>query len=464
MNVIDRILNLIRGPLEAEIKGIAQQVAPEPAQRVMNVDTLYWQIYEWTDGAMPGMYLAQLYIDDDGVLYALFSRDARLYRAPVALSDGTIQIGEMVEVQQEFTPVSRSNFTMRELPSGDVRFFLVAATAVVNRVGEIDSTTLFDNMIRRAEDLDFYPRVDLYHLGSKDPAFEFGQIDFLARDGVCYVASGVLDGKHPLTQECLKRHKENPASIGASIEYFPIIGAFEDFEVGGATIRAFLDGINTRISILFEKDAASWFTSMRTGDIAMQQRQLDDAQKAKLRQFFGGNEDALGAFLGNIEGITRTVEDAGLITRTNVEVETGEGDPETPAGEISLEGAIEIDEETIGLIATEVVRQIGDGALKTVTEAINGLTVTAKKLQADVTALGSQQRSIAERLTVVEADDETKRSQWIGDLPRSQRTVTVSHRPRATERQADPVAAIETSDDVAGATLATMPDPTRRSK
>lgn len=460
MNVLDRILNAIRGPLKAQIEGITgEAIADEPAQRAINVDVLYGQIYEWAYEQWPGMYLAQLYIEDDGTLYALFSRDARLYRAPVTISSGTIQIGEMVEVQQEFTPVSRSGFTMRELPNGDVRFFLVAATAVVNRVGEIDSTTLFDNMIRRAEELDFYPRVDLYHLGSKDSAFEFGQIDFLARDGVCYVASGVLDGNHPLTQECLKRHKENPASIGASIEYFPIVGAFEDFEVGGATIRAFLDGINTRISILFEQDAASWFTSMRTGDFAMQQRQLDDAQKAKLRQFFGGNEDALGAFLGNIEGITRTVADAGLITR-GADAATGEGEPEVPADDLP-ESAIEIDEETIKLIATEVVRQLGDGALKTVTESITALSATTKKLQNDVTALSGTQRAISDRLANVEATDEVKRQQWVGDLPRGQRTVTVSHRPRV-ERQAeqkDP-----TSDDVAEATLAGIPDPTRRSK
>lgn len=473
MNLLDRIMQTIRRSLMAEIAGItpdqpADTDAAEPTQRVINVDTLHRQIYEWIDTAMPGMYLAQLYIEDDGTLYALFSRDDRLFRAPITLSDGTIQIGELVEVQQEFTPISRSSVTLRELPNGDVRFFLVAATAVVNRVGEIDSTTLFDNMIRRAEELNFYPRLDAYHLGSLDPAFEFGEFDFLARDGVTYIASGVMQGDHPLTQACLRQYRTNPASLGASIEYYPLVGAFEDFEVGGATIRTFLDGINTRISILFEEDAASWFTSMRTGDLAMQQRQLDDATKAKLRKLFGEDEAAMDKFLGNIEGITRAVDDLGLIARgTDAGADTGEDDPEAEDNPTNTE--IVIDDEAINQIAAAVVRQLGDGALKTVndqiaelTKTVNALTADNKKLRSDLSAATSAQRSIVERLDVVEADDDTKRTQWLGDLPRNQRTVTVTHRPRSVERAADPVA--ETSDDVANATLAAMPDPTKRRK
>src|SRR5690606_11122517 len=158
------------------------------------------------DRQRPYMYLAQIYIDDEGKHYALFSREARLYRAALTLDSGEVLDGELVEVEQEFTPVNRSNVVLRELPSGDIRFFLVAAAPVANRVGHIDRTTRFDNMVRRAQELDFYPRLDVYHLGGLDPAFEFGEFDLLARDGVTYIASGVMDGSHPLTQAVLRQY------------------------------------------------------------------------------------------------------------------------------------------------------------------------------------------------------------------------------------------------------------------
>lgn len=461
MNLLDRIMQSIRRSLMAEIAGITPQAddKEQPNQRVMDVDTLHWQIYDWIDTVMPGTYLAQLYIEDDGTLYALFSRDARFYRAPVAISDGMIQLGEMVEVQQEFTPISRSSVTLRELPNGDVRFFLVAATAVVNRVGEIDSTTLFDNMIRRAEELNFYPRLDAYHLGGLDPAFEFGEFDFLARDGVTYIASGVMEGSHPLTQAVLRQYRKDPSALGASIEYYPLDGAYEDFEVGGATIRTFLDGINTRISILFEEDAASWFTSMRTGDLSMQQRQLDEATKAKLRDLFG-NEDEAEKFLAGVSGVNRAVEDHGLIARSAEAEDEGAEDAPAVEPDPALDAELVLDDAAIEQIAAAVVRQLGDGALKTINDQIAALTADSKKLRSEVTAITTTQRSIVERLDAVEAEDEQKQAQWLGDLPRNRRAVKVTHRPRSAEQPTDPTPS--TSADIALATLAAIPDPTKR--
>lgn len=462
MNLLDRLMQSIRRAITTEIAGITPQVEDEqPAQqRAISVDQIYNQIRDWGDRQRPYMYLAQIYIDDDGMLYALFSREARLYRAALTFDSGEVLVGELVEVQQEFTPVNRSNVVLRELPSGDVRFFLVAATAVVNRVGEIDSTTLFDNMVRRAQELDFYPRLDVYHLGGLDPAFEFGEFDLLARDGVTYIASGVMDGSHPLTQAVLRQYRKDPSALGASIEYYPLDGAYEDFEVGGATIRTFLDGVNTRISILFEQDAASWFTSMRaTGDLEMQQRQLDEATRAKLRDLFG-NEDEAEKFLAGVSGVNRAVEDHGLIARSAEAEDEGAEDAPAVEPDPALDAELVLDDAAIEQIAAAVVRQLGDGALKTINDQIAALTADSKKLRSEVTAITTTQRSIVERLDAVEAEDEQKQAQWLGDLPRNRRAVKVTHRPRSAEQPADPTPS--TSADIALATLAAIPDPTKR--
>lgn len=441
MNLLDRIMAAIRGPLQAEIEGAEQ--------RAMHLDTLYDQLWTWASDQLSPYYVASLYVEEDGSLYALFGRDGRLFRAEVTITDNTVMVGELEEVKQEFEPVDR--FTLRELPDGSVRFFMVAATAVVNRVGEIDSTTLFDNMVRRAEELNFYPRLDVYHLGSLHPIFEFGEFDFLARDGVSYIASGVMEGSHPLTQAILRQYRANPKGLGASIEYYPFKDTFEDLEIGGATIRAYLDGVNTRISILFEADAAGWFTSMTTGDLDMQQRQLDEATKAKLRKLFGDDEDALNKFLGNVEGISRAVEDLGLIHR-----EGGEQTEDGPEATTELTAEVELTDEVVEVIARRVAdiqTEQFTAQLAGISGAIEKLTAEQAKITGELAKLAGVQRGVGERLAAVEQDEDAKRRAWLADVPAKQ-TMKVGYRPR-TEKPADDTP--QTSDDVAEAALSNLP-------
>lgn len=480
MDLIDRLMAKLRGVLAAEIQGIAAPAAQgDAAQRAMTVDAIYSELYDWGYDQTFPFYVANLYIEDGG-LFALFGRDGRLFRAEILIENNAVRIGEMVEVQQEFAPVERSSgLTLRELPNGNIRFFMVACTAVVNRVGEIDSTTLFDNMIQRANELDFYPRVDVYHLGSVDPAFEFGQIDLLARDGVSYIASGELDGSHPVTAAIMKQYRTNPKALGASIEYFPVDGAFEDMDIGnGATVRAFTDGINTRISILFEKDAASWFTSLVTEETnRMKRRTLDAATKARLKDLFGGDEDAFNTFLAGVGEVTRQVEDLGLVHRTGDQAAAdAAAAPAADAAQTQtieqvseLTQTIELDDQAIALIAAEVVRQIGDQHFAPINQAIAANNEQIAQLAQRVDQVATTQDQVAQRVGRLETDEETQRQQWLADLPAGRRpSIQVVARPRVERQVADPAApaaqpnAQTTLADVAAETLAALPKPPSR--
>ena len=469
-NLLDRLMTAIRGAINTEIAGVdaiesaTAESNQQPTARALTLDIIYNEVCEQGREMFPsGTYLAQIYLGDDGTLYALWSREARLYRTPIMVTNGMIAMGDQEEVRQEFTPVTRSRVVLRELPNGDVRFFLVAATAVVNRVGQIDSTTLFDNMVKRAEELQFYPRLDAYHLGNLDPAFEFGQFDFLAREGVAYLASGVMDGKHPLTRATLKLYKTNPDALGASIEYYALEDAFEDVEVGGLTIRTYLDGVNTRISIVMESDAASWFTSMLTGDSNMQQRTLDDATKARLIKLFGDDEEALNGFLDGVGGIGRAVEDLGLIHRDKAAkgedaADAGQDGAEVVVSGLEATAEVELDDDTLGLIADEVVARLGDQHLKTVNTQIAELTTAVKKLTTSTAEVLRLNQDLAGRVESLEADDETKQREWVADLSPRQK-ISVTHRPRV-ERQAEAEPAkAKTFADLAEETLASLPDP-----
>lgn len=477
-NLLDRLMTAIRGAINTEIAGVdaTESAAPAPdappTMRALTLDIIYNEVCEQGREMFPsGTYLTQIYLGDDGTLYALWGRETQLYRTPILVENGMITMGEQEEVRQEFTPVTRSRVVLRELDNGDVRFFLVAATAVVNRVGEIDSTALFDNMVKRAEELQFYPRLDAYHLGSLDPAFEFGQFDFLAREGVAYLASGVMDGKHPLTRAILKLYRTNPDALGASIEYYALEDAFEDVEVGGLTIRTYLDGVNTRISIVLESDAASWFTSMLTGAGNMQKRTLDDATKARLIKLFGDDEEALNGFLDGVGGIGRAVDELGLIHRdkkaapggggpggAETAAEAGQDGGETVVSGLEATAEVELDDDTLGLIADEVVNRLGDQHLKTVNGQIAELTAAVKKLTTNTAEVLRLNEDLAGRVELLEADDEAKQREWVADLSPRQK-ISVTHRPRVERQTTTEPEKPKTFADLAEETLAALPDP-----
>ena len=92
---------------------------------------------------------------------------------------------------------------------------MIAASAVVNKVGAIDSTILFDNFIRHAGETNEYPVLDFFHEGER---VRFGVADWLKRDGALYLASGTFDDTE-LARGAVAGLETQPDYWGGSIAY-----------------------------------------------------------------------------------------------------------------------------------------------------------------------------------------------------------------------------------------------------
>lgn len=412
---------------------------PEPVaveERAIMFDQVAMQVEQWTYAAPDRPWFMTFYLES-GQLYGLFNSRGQLFRAGLDVeADGqTLVIGEMEPVIHEFTPVNRSGFTIMRQADGQLRFFMIAGTAIINRCGEIDSTKLYDDMIQRAEETGFYPTLDFYHLGEVDPLFEFGQFDFLGREGVVYVGSGILEADHPLTIATERALKRGDTQWGASIEYYrPEHRGIEYVDLGnGLEVAAYTEGLNTRISLLPENAAAAWFTSITM------ERAMDEKKLKALRTLFD-NEKAYQEFLGKLNNVNTEVRDKGLISREAGEQPVAGEEPNAETPEVTpaaTETLVELDDAALD----EIVKRAGTAF----TEQFAALTATLTKLAEGQQALLANQNGMQERLGALEVDEETKQRTWMQDLPaRAQAQTRVTYRPR-TER-ADDAAELSAAD------------------
>lgn len=419
MNIIKRIAQMLK-PIEQ----------PEPTERALMFDQVAQQLMEWTYEEPGRPYFMTFYLEQ-GALYGLFNDAGQLSRAAIDVdSDGqTLTIGNMEPVIHEFTPIARSAFYTVRQADGRTRFFMVAGTAIINRVGEIDSTKLYDDMIRRAEETGYYPKLDFYHLGEIDPLFEFGQFDYLAREGVVYVGSGLFDEGHPLTVATERALKRNAEKWGASIEYYrPQNRGIEYVDLGnGLEIAAYTEGLNTRISLLPEVAAAAWFTSM-----FMEKRNMDERKLKALRELFEGDEAGFNAFVAKLTNVNKEVRDQGLIFRSADQPAGEQAQTEQPATETPAQDTvIELDDAAIAEIVKVARTQFESDVLTTVTGNLNTITANLAKLTEGQTALLAAFNGMQERIAVLEQGDEEKQRTWLNDLPaRAQGQMRVTYRPR----------------------------------
>ena len=421
MNIIKRIAQLLK-PIEQ----------PEPTERALMFDQVAQQLMEWTYAESGRPYFMTFYLEQ-GALYGLFNDAGQLSRAAIDVdSDGqTLMVGAMQPVVHEFTPIARSAFYTVRQADGRTRFFMVAGTAIINRVGEIDSTKLYDDMIRRAEETGYYPKLDYYHYGEIDPLFEFGQFDFLGRQGVVYVGSGLFDEGHPLAAAAIRALQSKPEKWGASIEYYrPQNRGVEYIDLGnGLEVAAYTEGLNTRISLLPEKAAASWFTSMY-----MEKRNMEKAiDLKKLRELFEGDEAGFNAFVAKLTNVNKEVRDQGLVFRSADSAgeqpqNEQQAATDAPAQEDTV---IELDDAAIAEIVKVARAQFESEVLTTVTANLNAITGNLAKLTEGQTALLAAFNGMQERIAVLEQGDEEKQRTWLNDLPaRAQGQMRVTYRPR----------------------------------
>lgn len=150
-------------------------------------------------------------------------------------------------------------FFIHRSRSGQYRWFAwPACTAFINRDKQIDSTILFDNFIQRIEETQEWPYLTFFHLGEK---FNMGGADFVARDGVAYLVSGLFN-ESKLAQSAIQGLiADKERYWGTSIRYYPI-GKPTSFKHKKEKILVYEDGQHIEVSILPEKVACSIFTAI----------------------------------------------------------------------------------------------------------------------------------------------------------------------------------------------------------
>jgi len=136
----------------------------------------------------------------------------------------------------------------------------IACTAVLNRVGEIDSRQLFDSFILRQKVSGDMPDLLFYHV-QDIPALKLGKVIRTLRDGYNYIAIAEIDPKNRLAQMFASSIELEPDYWGISIGYRPE-GKPELLRTKNGVVEVFNDGFNHEISLLPEAHAASYFTKV----------------------------------------------------------------------------------------------------------------------------------------------------------------------------------------------------------
>lgn len=464
----------------------------EATQRAYSLEDIESAVEDVACQQDPWCCLLDLFIEDDDSLTAVLTSQGKIYKTPVTVdtTDG-VTLGDWQEVMHDFVPVKapginnaeglqeagqemadaqaaqdmgsmgggmgggmggmmdmgyRNRMTIIRQADGRYRGFLISSTSVINRVGEIDSTELHDNMNRKAQATGHYPYIDFYHLGEK---FRLGQSDFLARDGYVAIASFLFDQDTPLAEAMIDSYAAHPDYWGASIS-FRAAGEPDHVYFGDIPIPVYRDGEYVSIAILPERSAASLFTALR---VHKEVQRMNKSIEEALKVLAGDNEELLQKFITMVDSTNRSIESENLIARSEDKTEEAEQPASEAAvaesvGEGEVAGSVEtrestgnteviFDETNLPLLASALVQ----------TPELRSLKETVDQLAAAVTAFTTFEQTIQEkldqitqrtdeRLHVLEQTDEEKQRTWSADMGRRQvRKVTVSYRPRAAEKE-----------------------------
>lgn len=463
----DRVVQNLQSNISAET---------ERVERAIGIRRLWDQLWEALGNAETSAngwaYPIDIYFGEDGTsVFTIVAQNGKLFQIPLIVSQETLTLGEWVQVTEIFQPVGQSSFTIKRQKDGTHRWLSIAATTVLNRVAEMDSAELFDSFIVQAEKSGKYPRLDFYHLGETDPKlWEFGTADYLARDGVCYIASGTFDEGHVLAQAFIQAAKTGSDEWGNSIEFY----AYTEPEIivldPKIQVPVYKEGENTRISVVLEKDAACLFTRMI--GLSEEKKQLMDPRvEAALKKLLGDDEDALKPFVESADHVNQVVKNENLIHRRkddpvldasdeeNEDTEADEDADETEDDKKPAAQSIELDDATVEEIAKQLVN---GGALNQITQTIQNLTdavtalATAREKDAqEIVRLNKANSQLIKKIDALSVDDTQKKQTYLEDMPKRKATVV-------TYRKRDEVEDDEDDEDVSSTqiaerTLSTLP-------
>lgn len=428
------------------------------------------QIFSQVDQALYTLdnwpWLLDLYLDD-GAIFAIATAGGKLYKFPVNVEGAAATIGEGVEVEPMFEPVSggeeaRSRTMVWRTAEGKWRWLSISCTAILNRVGEIDTRALFDSMIAHAEETGEYPYRTFYHCGE---ALKYGQADYLAREGYVFISSGIFDTEGEngdLALAEIEARQKAPGIWGESIGYKPTEAPILVPVADGIEVLAFNAGQCREISNCLEIDACALFTQSETQEVSRMREKIKDAL-AKL----GIGQERIDEFEEKVDGTNRTVADQGLIAREAGTEDSPPEEPEAPAAPAAPDtpgegGEGDEEEEPVELeIGDDVIENVASVA----TERLLDPEGPLMHALADITGAVESLRESAEaasglldqRIAALEATDDEKRERWLEDLPRRP-AVRLTYRPREAHAQDQPEEAQPTGEpeDYAAQAAATV--------
>jgi len=204
-------------------------------------------------------WVHDVYHDPDGS-FLIFSSMGKLYRAEFGVTEtDSVLVGNIVEVIVEFTPVEgRARIAITREIGGQWRWVNIAATAILNRIGVIDSTDLFDSFSRNFDPQD-KPYFGYRHLGENS---RLGTVDYVAREGWCLVLSGLLDDNE-FGEAVGVALRDNPSAWETSIGFLSL-SEVEFLRAGDVKIPIYREGTLKENSLLPTGTAANWFTNIAT--------------------------------------------------------------------------------------------------------------------------------------------------------------------------------------------------------
>lgn len=359
--------------------------------------------------------------------------------------------GEWVEIKSERATIARVFEQFRELlkpllefvhprdthaaqivtrqADGKYRWAGVAATAVINRDGMIDSRALFDSFIERIEKTGEYPLYDVLHLGDD---CVIGKCDFVMRDGAVYFASGTFNDDE-FSQACARELARNPEYWGHSISF--LSGKPSEVDIYGISIPVFDAGINSFISVVPRDRAASLFTG-----VAVQQERgnMTEEQFTQLVKLVG--REMADKKRTELDQLNRTIEEAGLILRQSATPTEPKAEEPKPAdAQERAEEPKPAEGEAKTETQPEPENRVDDPMVQELLTAVTALSAQIKDLMTAFGMMQEEQKQIAERMAAVERDDKEKLDAVLADAPETRTAVLTRARDaRANTTKVDP--------------------------
>jgi hypothetical protein len=446
-----------------------------------------------------GGWLMSLFMDEANgdQLFGIIASEGKLFRADVSYdeAEGKYRFGDMTQVIQDFPPapggevIPAASSTGRALTSlprtriqvmrtadGKYRWFAApACTAVLNRVGELDTRALFDSFIAYAKRTGEYPVYQFMHLGEEVPALCMGKADWLGRDDYVYMASGLFD-ENETAQAARLALEKNPDYWGCSIGYYSTVEPEMLTVAPGLRVASFSEGVNTDITLCPEHMAASLFTA-QTSPLEVSRtmnKQIEEAL-AKLTE---GNPELYATLAEKIDATNRTVSaDGSIIKRITTPAETVVAaaqvttpvvEPVTPETAPTPSGApgaepvqtapaadpvkptqFVADDAFVGEVTRSVLGSeaftaaLGDAVTRSTaamiervqTELLAPLTAQVEALS---TAIAAAQTQVENRVKALELPEAERKQNYLRDLPARQvPEVQVTYRPRSQSAQVE---------------------------